>query len=77
MDMRQRVLKENVRDMNRDSVNGIPVTFEAAPSCQGVAKVSPQRVVTHNGLAQASVQAANTTGVCRLAIRVDESLKQP
>jgi hypothetical protein len=64
-------LTVRVRDVERQPVDGVPVIFQASPACDGIVSVSPQRAVTHNGVAQASVQAQNTTGACWITVRVD------
>jgi hypothetical protein len=61
-----------VRDANEQPAAGVPVTVQFAGSeCQGVVTLSAQRVVTVQGQASVTVTAANTTGACRLAVRVD------
>ena len=60
-----------VRDVNEQPVAGVPVTVQFAGSeCQGVVTLSARRVVTVQGQASVTVTAANTTGACRLAVRV-------
>ena len=61
-----------VRDVNEKSVDGVPVTFQFAGSeCQGVMTLSAQRAVTSQGRASITLSTANTTGSCRIAVRVD------
>jgi hypothetical protein len=53
-------------------VEGVPVLFQYAGSeCQGVLTLSAQRAVTLQGRASITLSTANTTGACRLAVRVD------
>jgi hypothetical protein len=62
----------HVRDVNEKPVEGVPVTFQFAGSeCQGVLTLSAQRAVTSLGRASITLATANTTGSCRLAVRVD------
>ena len=61
-----------VRDVKEQPVAGVPVTVQFAGSaCQGVVTLSAQRAVTVQGQASFTVTAADTTGACRLAVRVD------
>ena len=61
-----------VRDVNEQPAAGVPVTVQFAGSeCQGVMTLSARRAVTVQGQASFTVTAANTTGACRLAVRVD------
>ena len=61
-----------VRDVNEKPVEGVPVTFQFAGSeCQGVMTFSAQRAVTSQGRASITLSTANTTGSCRIAVRVD------
>jgi len=61
-----------VRDVNEKPVEGVPVTFQFAGSeCQGVMTFSAQRAVTSQGRASMTLSTANTTGSCRIAVRVD------
>jgi len=61
----------HVRDVNQEPVDGLPVTFQLASQCQGVAALSAQRAVTRHGRASVTLTTANTTGACRIAVRVD------
>jgi hypothetical protein len=61
----------HVRDVNQGPVEGLPVTFQLGSQCQGVVALSAQRAVTHNGQASVTLKTANTTGACRIAVRVD------
>ena len=61
-----------VRDVNEKPVDGVPVVFQFAGSeCQGVLTLSAQRAVTLQGQVSITLTTANTTGACRLAVRVD------
>lgn len=61
-----------MRDLNQNPVNGIPVTFQADPSCEGIATLNSTREVTREpGVAHATVQADNSIGVCYIAVQVD------
>ena len=61
-----------VRDGNQAPVEGVPVTFQYAGSeCRGVLTLSAQRAVTRQGRASITLTTADTTGSCRLAVRVD------
>ena len=65
-------LSVQVRDVNDKPVEGVPVTFQFAGSeCQGVMTLSAQRAVTVQGRASITLSTANTTGACRIAVRVD------
>jgi hypothetical protein len=65
-------LTVQVRDVNAKPVDGIPVMFQFAGSeCRGVLTLSAQRAVTLQGRASITLTTANTTGACRLAVRVD------
>jgi len=61
-----------VRDVNEKPVDGVPVIFQFAGSeCQGVITLSAQRADTRQGQVSITLTTANTTGACRLAVRVD------
>jgi hypothetical protein len=61
-----------VRDVNQTPADGVPVMFQFAGSeCQGVVTLSAQQTVTSQGQASITLTPANTTGSCRLAVRVD------
>ena len=61
-----------VRNMNQTPVDGVPVMFQFAGSeCQGVVTLSAQQAVTLQGQVSITLTPANTTGSCRLAVRVD------
>jgi hypothetical protein len=65
-------LTVQVRDVNQAPVEGVPVLFQFAGSeCQGVLTLSAQQAVTLQGRASITLSTANTTGACRLAVRVD------
>ena len=65
-------LTVQVRDVNQAPLDGVPVLFQFAGSeCQGVLTLSAQRAVTLQGRASITLTTANTTGSCRLAVRVD------
>ena len=65
-------LQVQVRDVNEKPVDGVPVTFQFAGSeCQGVMTLSTQRAVTAQGRASITLGTTNTTGSCRIAVRVD------
>jgi hypothetical protein len=65
-------LTVQVRDVNQAPVEGVPVMFQYAGSeCQGVITLSAQRAVTLQGRVSVTLTTANTTGSCRLAVRVD------
>jgi hypothetical protein len=61
----------HVRDVNREPVEGVPVTFQPGPRCQGVLTLAAPRAVTQHGQASVTLTVANTTGACRVAVRVD------
>jgi hypothetical protein len=61
----------HVRDVNQAPVEGLPVVFQLGPQCQGVVSLSAPRAVTRAGRATVTLAAANTTGSCRIAVRVD------
>ena len=61
-----------VRDVHEQPGEGVPVTFQFAGSeCQGVLTLSAPRAVTAQGRASITLSTANTTGSCRIAVRVD------
>jgi len=61
-----------VRNVNQTPVDGVPVMFQFAGSeCQGVVTLSAQQAVTLHGQASITLTPANTTGSCRVAVRVD------
>ena len=61
-----------VRDGNQAPVEGVPVTFQYAGSeCRGVLRLSAQQAVTRQGRASIRLTTVDTTGSCRLAVRVD------
>ena len=65
-------LSVQVHDVNEKPVEGVPVTFQFAGSeCQGVVTLSAQRAVTLQGRAAITLTTANTTGSCKIAVRVD------
>jgi hypothetical protein len=65
-------LTVHVRDVDQKPVMGVPVTFKLTPSCKSVATLKPGRAVTsESGIAHATVEAGDTTGVCRIAVQVD------
>ena len=62
----------HVRDANEKPVEGVPVTFQFAGSeCRGVVRLSAQQAVTSRGRAAITLSTADTTGSCRIAVRVD------
>lgn len=61
----------HVRDVNREPMEGVPVTFQLGSQCQGVVTLSAQRAVTLHGQASVTLTAASSTGTCRVAVRVD------
>ena len=61
-----------VHDVNEQPVAGVPVTVQLVGSqCQGVITPSAQRVMTLQGRASITLTTANTTGICQIAVRVD------
>jgi hypothetical protein len=65
-------LQVQVRDENEKPAEGVPVMFQYAGSeCQGVLTLSAQRAVTLQGQASITLTSANTSGSCRIAVRVD------
>jgi hypothetical protein len=66
------MLLVQVRGEHDEPVEGVPVTFQFAGSeCQGAVTLSAQRAFTLHGQASITLTTANTTGACRLAVRVD------
>ena len=62
----------HVRDVNARPAEGVPVTLQPVGSqCQGVVTLAAQRVATVQGRASVTVTAAKTTGICQIAVRVD------
>jgi hypothetical protein len=60
----------HVRDVNHAHVDGMPVTFQLLPKCEGIATLSATRAVTRGGKAEVTLSAKDT-GACHVAIRVD------
>jgi len=62
-----------VRDVHQQPAEGVPVTVQLVGSeCQGVVALSAQQVATLQGQASVTLTTANTTGACRIAVRVDD-----
>ncbi len=72
-----RVAELTVRVQNAQGqpVDGVPVTFQVEPAWIQDASVIPQRAITRDGVAQA-VFRADTTGVVRVVVRVDETTQE-
>ncbi len=72
-----RVAKLTVRVQNAQGqpVDGVPVMFQVEPDWGQDASVIPQRAITRDGVAQA-VFRADTTGVVRVVVRVDETTQE-
>jgi hypothetical protein len=65
-------LTVHVRDVDQQPVKGVPVTFQLTPSCESVATLTPSRAVTsESGVAHTTVETDNTTGICQIAVQVD------
>jgi hypothetical protein len=65
-------LTVRVRDMDQRPIKGVPVTFDTAPGCESVATLTPDRAVTsEDGVAHATVESDNTTGICQITVQVD------
>ena len=65
-------LTVHVLDAQQKPVKGIPVTFNLTPGCESVAMLKPVRAVTsEDGMAHATVEADERTGLCRIAVQVD------
>jgi hypothetical protein len=60
----------HMRDANRQPVDGMPVTFQVGPKCQGVGKLSASRAITQHGSASVTF-TGNDIIACHIAIRVD------
>ena len=61
-----------VHDVHGVPAAGTPVTVQCVGSaCQGVIRLSAQRAETAQGQASFTVTPADTSGSCRLAVRVD------
>ncbi len=72
-----RVAKLTVRVQNAQGqpVDGVPVMFQVEPDWGQDASVIPQRAITRDGVAQA-VFRADTIGVVRVVVRVDETTQE-
>jgi hypothetical protein len=69
---RTATLLVQVHDMQAKPVDGVPVTFQFDGSqCEGVVTLSAQRAVTLQGRASVTLTTADTTGACKIAVRVD------
>src|SRR5262245_50050650 len=61
-----------VHDVHAQPVEGVPVTFQFAGSqCEGVVTLPAQQAVTRQGRASVTLSTADTTGACKIAVRVD------
>lgn len=60
----------HVRDVDRQPVDGMPVSFQLGSKCKGIGTLSAPRAVTQHGSASVTF-TANDTIACRIAIRVD------
>ena len=66
------MLLVHVHDVHRAPATGAPVMVQFAGSeCQGVIRLSAQQAVTAQGRTSFSLRTADTSGACRLAVRVD------
>jgi hypothetical protein len=61
----------HVRDVNRDPVDGMAVTFQTGSDCKGVAALSATRAVTRKGAARVTLTGKDNSGGCHIAVRVD------
>lgn len=65
-------LTVHVIDVDQKPIKGVPVVFNTTPSCKSVATLTPVRAITaENGVVRATVESDQTTGVCRIAVQVD------
>ena len=68
-------LTVQVQNAQGQPVDGVPVTFQVEPDWIQDASVTPQSVITRGGVAQA-VFRAETTGVVRVMVRVDDTTQE-
>jgi hypothetical protein len=68
-------LTVQVQNAQGQPADGVPVTFQVEPAWIQDASVIPQRVITRGGVAQAVFQA-ETTGVVRVMVRVDDTTQE-
>ena len=61
-----------VKDSQGQPANGLPVTFQVAPDWRRVAKLSPDQVLTHDGTARATFEAA-MPGVVTVTAQIDDT----
>ena len=62
----------HVHDVHGAPATGAPVMVQFAGSeCQGVIRLSAPQAVTAQGRASFTLRTADTSGACRLAVRVD------
>ncbi len=64
-----------VQNAQGQPVDGVSVTFQVEPAWVQDASVTPQSVITRGGVAQA-VFRAETTGVVRVMVRVDDTTQE-
>ncbi len=68
-------LTVRVQNAQGQPVDGVPVTFRVEPAWVQDASVTPPSVLTRGGVAPA-VFRAETTGVVRVMVRVDETTQE-
>lgn len=64
-----------VQDTQGGPVDGVPVVFAVDPAWVQSASLTPQRAVTHDGMARAVLEP-QTTGVIRVMVHVENLTQQ-
>ena len=64
-----------VHNAQGQPVNGVPVEFQVEPAWAQHASLMPQRAITQGGEAR-TVFRANTTGVVRIVVRVEDMTQE-
>jgi len=65
-----------VQDAQGRAVDGVPVTFELEPEWARSAVLAPSQTTTRGGIARAVLSEPTTSGVVRVAARVDNTTAQ-
>jgi hypothetical protein len=65
----------DVQNAQGQPVDGVSVTFQVEPDWAQQASISPQQALTQGGTVRAVLQA-QTTGIVRIMVRVDDSVQE-
>jgi hypothetical protein len=66
----------HVRGAQQQRVDGVPVSLEVGPECQDHVVLTPQSMITRNGVAQAAFEAKDKSGFCHVTVQVGELTEQ-